>query len=884
MPKHNNNQRKIQAGGKYNGKKKLNKKRLIRFALILCALFFLVSVSATYFVVSAYLADVPEWDPERLLPSQTSFMYDRDGVLISRLLGAQNRTSVELSQISPNLINAFIAIEDARFYEHPGLDIRGIMRAAYSNLFRSSGPLQGGSTISQQLIKNAFFDPRDRTMRRKIQELYLTYRLEQTFTKDEILSMYLNFIFFDFNAYGVEAATQTYFGKSSREVTLAEAAILAGIPNLPGRYSPWRNIDEAKSRQGLVLSRMVDLGMITEEEASKAREEELVLLERPEQMMPFPWFSLQVLEDAHNILAGTSQFATLSAGEIWKVLYGGGLHIYTTLDREKQAFIEKTINNDALYPRIRNDEHLPPVQAAVIVAEPSTGHIVAMSGGRDHDPETNGMNRAIRGQRPPGSTLKPILAYAPAFNEGIASPGSIIDDAPGDWGGFRPTNYTPRKYNGLVTNRYSLLRSLNLPAVRLFQQLGIAKGKEYAKRMGITNLPPGNELTIVLGGGGDGYSVHEVAQAFAVLANEGVRTDLVTISKITDSEGKIVYENKQKGEEVLSPEAAWLTTDVLKDAVLRGTAAGVRIGRPLAAKTGTSDLSRDVWLAAYTPDYVTVFWLGRDRWPDKTTAGNFSSGRHTNPFMNPILKFIHRELPTRDFTRPGGLVKVTVCTKSGLRPSPHCPPEQIASDWFLSSNVPTQICKIHVELEICTQSGLLAGPFCPENVREKRVFLNRPPFITTTNLWRGGAGLRPADAALMPPSRVCPLHTFRPGMPQNFEAAVSEGGNVTLTWTAVSNARGYFIYRKNPGSNSFDLLNELETAQLSYTDSGLTPGHYSYQVLAISKEGVASERASISVTVQDLLQQPQTQPPEDYSETTPVNGNGNRNNNGNNRN
>ncbi|MBS4008921.1 MAG: transglycosylase domain-containing protein [Clostridium sp.] len=880
MTQYNNNQKKIAAGGKYSKSKKLQKKRFIRFALILFVSFFLLSATATYHVVSAYLAEVPEWDPERLLPSQTSFMYDRDGVLITRLLGTQNRIPVELSQISPDLINAFIAIEDARFFEHPGLDIRGIMRAAYSNLFRNSGPLQGGSTIPQQLIKNAFFDPRDRTMRRKIQELYLTYRLERTFTKDEILSMYLNFIFFDFNAYGVEAAAQTYFGKSAREVTLAQAAILAGIPNLPGRYSPWRNIDEAKSRQGLVLSRMVDLGMITEEEAMKAREEELGLLERPEQLMPFPWFSNQVLEDAHNLLAETTQFAALSAGEIWEVLYGGGLHIYTTLDKEKQTFIEKTIDNDALYPRIRNADHLPPVQSAVIVAEPATGHIVAMSGGRDHDPETNGMNRAIRGQRPAGSTLKPILAYAPAFNEGIASPGSIIDDAPGEWGDFRPTNYNPREYNGLVTNRYSLLRSLNLPAVRLFQQVGIAKGKEYAERMGITNLPQENELGIVLGGGGTGFSVYEIAQAFAVLANEGIRTNLTTITKITDSEGKIIYENRIKSEEILSPEAAWLTTDVLKDAVLRGTAAGVRIGRPLAAKTGTSDLSRDVWLAAYTPDFVTVFWLGRDRWPDKNTNGNFSSGRHTNPFMNPILKFIHRGLPPRDFTRPDNLVRVAVCTKSGLRPSPNCPPEQVASDWFLPRNVPTQICDIHVELEISTQSGLLAGPYCPENVREKRVFLNRPPFITTTDSWRGGAGLRPADAAQMPPSRVCPLHTFRPEMPQNLAAAVDEKGNLTLSWTAVSNARGYLIYRRDPGSNNFVLLNERATDKLYFIDSELTPGYYSYQVLAISKEEVSSERASISVTVQDLSQQPQTEPQENR-EPSPNSGNGNRNNNGN---
>lgn len=868
---------------KKNGKKKLRKKRILRLLLILTALFFvLASITglATYRVVSAYMAEVPDFDPEKLIPSLTSFLYDKNGDVVTPLMGAENRIVITLDDMSDDLINAFLAIEDERFFDHPGFDVRGIARAAYNNLVKRGSGMQGGSTITQQLVKNAFFTP-ERTMKRKIQELYLSYQMERIYSKEEILEFYLNRIFFDYNAYGVEAAAKTYFGKSAKDVTLAEAAMLAGIPNLPGRYSPLRNLEESKNRQALILNRMADLGMISAAEARAARSEELNLMPPPKRSYPYPYFVDYVIQDeALALLGSLPEYKDYTKAELFDVLYKGGLHIYTTLDRDKQRFVEETLDNPDLYPFNAREEGKPPQpQTSVVVADPTTGHIVAMVGGREYDEHTNVINRAVRGRMQAGSVLKPILAYTPAFQEGLASPGSVLDDAPGEWksgsGSYLPHNFDSREFNGLVTVRYSLIRSLNLPAVRLFEQVGVAKGKDYAERMGITSLQNDHGLGMVLGGLERGVSVFEVAQAFSVLANEGVRVDLTTITKITDSRGKVVYEHRPVPQEIVGREAAWLTTSILRDAVTHGTAASLKIGRPAAAKTGTSDRHRDVWMAAYTPDYVTVFWIGRDAWPDNNN-GNFSSFRHSVPFMNPIMKFIHEGLPVRDFVRPENLQSVAVCSKSGLRPGPNCPTDSIVSDWFIPRNIPSDICEMHVEREICTESGLLASEYCPEHVREKKIFLDRPEYIITDDRWRIGAGRAPADAALKPPTGVCEMHTTPPpSSPVNPYAFVAADGTVTLSWQAGGAASGYLIFRKGPESDTYTQLTDRPTEQLYYADGILPAGTYSYQIVAVNSQGVKSAPVTASVAVEEWGAVPYPPP---SPQTNGSYGNGRRNN------
>lgn len=868
------------------GARKLKKKRILRLLLILSAVFILISTVAgfaTYKVVSAYMVDVPEFDLDKFSPALTSFLYDKDGNEITATMGAENRIEVPLDQISENLIDAFIAIEDERFFDHPGFDIRGIMRAAVNNILKKSSSLQGGSTITQQLVKNTYFDPTQRNMKRKVQELYLSYQLERIFTKEEILTFYLNRIFFDFNAYGVEAAAQTYFGKSAADVTLAEAAILAGIPNLPARYSPRRPNNESKTRQTLILNRMVELGMITAEEAREARDEEIILVERGEREYPYPSFTGYVMRFAFpELLPTLSDYQGMTGTEAQEFLYRGGFHIYTTLDREMQQVAQETINNISLYPEKDKRVEGKPIQpqAAVILAQPKTGYVTAIVGGREAKNITD-FNRATEGKHQAGSVLKPIVAYAPAFHEGIASPGTVLDDAPViyDSGKYFPNNYD-RTFRGLVTARYALSQSLNIPAIRLLDQLGVDKGKDYGFRMGITSLADEKiaGLSIVVGGLTDGVSVYETAQAFSVLANEGVRTDFTTITKIVDRHGRVIYEHEPVSEEIISDAAAWLTTSALEDAVRSGTAGGLRIGRPVAAKTGTSDSARDAWMAAYTTDYVAVVWIGRDQW-EKDTSGNFRSFQVAYKFLNPIMKAAHEGLPAKEFKRPDTVrASVAFCSKSGLRPGPFCG-EHVISDFFWPKAIPSKTCDLHVEVEICQVSGLLISEFCPDEHRVKQFFFNRPEFIKTDDRWQGPSGRVPRDAEQGAPTTICDQHTARPVDIKDAKAEVKSDGSVILSWKAGSGATGYLLYRKGGGDDSFQLITAKEIADTKFTDKGLSPGNYSYQIVAVNAQGVKSTPVVVSVNIEPSLLVPPPEPelptePEPQTEPNPTNGNG----------
>lgn len=858
--------------GRTKQRKKHKLKRLFSVLVIIFVLLATVASVTAYAAVKYFLSDLPPLDLKQLEPAKTSFLYDREGNLVTPLMGAENRVILTLDEISPYLVNAFIAIEDDRFFEHPGFDLRGIMRAVWNNIFKKSGVIQGGSTITQQLVKDAFLTP-ERTLKRKVQEIYIAYKLEKLFSKEEILELYLNRIFFDYNAYGVEAAAQTYFNKSAKDVTLAEAAMLAGIPNLPGRYSPYRNFEEAKKRQRIILNRMAELGMITKEEAEAAANEELKLAGIPKRTYPHPWFvDHVVLEEAPKILKQLPEYEQMTEGEIQAHIYTSGLHIYTTLDQRIQQALTEILDNPEMYSKNVREEGKPvQPQTAAVVAEPDTGYVVAIFGGREND-SIGAFNRATDGKWQAGSVLKPILAYAPAFNEGLASPATVLDDAPTEFAGippYYPNNYTMR-FLGLVTARYALAHSLNIPAVHLLNQLGVEKGKEYAKRMGITSFDDEHDLglSMVVGGLYRGVSPWDVAQAFAVLANEGIRTDFTTITKIVDSNGRVIYEHEPNREEILSPEAAWLTTSCLLDTVRYGTATSLKIGRPVAVKTGTSEYARDAWVAAYTPDYVTTFWLGEDSWP-QGKEGNYRSFEIVGKFMNPILKAIHEDLPVNDFTRPSTLRSAAVCKKSGKRPGEFCPESEIITDWFKRDQLPSEICDLHVEVEICSETGLLASEFCPEEVREKKVFLNRPPYIATDKRWPGRVGRIPEDAALMPPTETCDKHVSSSPSPDHSEAnftarQISLNGDILLSWKPVPKAKGYWLARKGPEDSEFVRIVSEPIIGVRFTDRVDLPGTYTYQIIAVNDEGVESAPLTTSVIVRSELEEPEApqDPPE----------------------
>jgi penicillin-binding protein 1A len=751
--------------------------RLYKVFILFALVIFCVIGAGAFTVVYSFVNDAPDLRTLKTLTPAASRIYDRFDNEIAVFYGLENRIEKPLDQISPHIQKAFIAIEDERFYKHQGLDLMGLGRAFITNLRRGDWTGQGGSTITQQLVKNILLS-QEKTFARKLKEAWLAIKMERQYSKSEILEMYLNQIYFAHGAYGVEAAARIYFDKSAAELTCGEAALLAGIPRSPNYYSPYNNFEAALQRQSLVLEKMFEQSYISEDQLKEAREERITLAGLPDREYSFPYFMDYVLHnELIKILTGLPGFD--SRADAYEAIYSGGLKIYTTLDQDAQSHTEEVLNDESLYRRsVRVDmEHvkelagngdytgypeealaesgIPQPQAAAVVADPASGEVLALVGGREYG-EGNQDLRYLS-PRQPGSAMKPIAVYAPAMEEGLITPESIIDDSPVAWGEWTPENFGG-DFMGLVTVREALVRSLNIPAAKVFARLTPETGLEYAQKMGITTIHPDDyNLAASLGGLTWGTTAFDMAQAYCVLANEGKKVDLHTVKSIEDRNGRVLYENSAQAEAVISPQTAYLVTDMLKDVVQRGTASNLSIMRPLAAKTGTTSENRDAYLVAYTPDIVVSFWMGHDI----QTLGRIDGGSgEAVTFMNAILSQILKDVPPHDFSVPLGITSpVSICSKSGLKPGPHCPREDIVEEIFPAGKAPGRRCDLHIELEICTRSGLLAGYYCPPWERIRRTFLLRPDYELTDERW-GKTGRGPEDAALLPPSSYCKLHTW----------------------------------------------------------------------------------------------------------------------------
>ena len=852
-------------------RKKKRKKRFRIFKAILLLIFIALVVlcAGAFTVVYSYVKDAPEFDSSTLHPPVTSYIYDRQGNEVARLYDEQNRIEVPLEKIPVHVQKAFIAIEDERFYEHFGVDPLAIARAFMTNLRQRKWAVQGGSTITQQLIKDAFLTP-EKKFRRKVQEAWLAIKMEQQYSKDEILEMYLNRIPFAHGAYGIEAAANTYFNKSTGELTIAEAALLAGIPRSPSYYSPYLNYENSRQRQKLVLSKMYELGYITHRELIEAQEQEIILAERKSREYPYPYFVDYVLHhELVNILLSLPEYETRE--EAYEAIYNMGLKVYTTLDVKAQTITENVLNDETLYPQnIRVDmqllkqlmesnnyksypeeaiseEGILQPQAAAVVANPVTGEILALVGGRGYS--KNNQDLRFLSRRQAGSSMKPIVTYAPSFEENLLTPGSILDDAPFIRGNWTPENFD-RRFRGLVTVREAVVPSLNVPAVRAFEKLTPHIGLEYAKRMGLTTIHEDDyNLATTLGGLTYGVTPLDMAQAYAVLANQGIKVKLHTIERIEDRDGRIIYENHSEPEAVLSQQSAFLMTDILKDVVRRGTAGKLRIGRPVAAKTGTTNDNRDAYFVAYTPDIVVSIWMGHDI----TKLGTVIGGNATTiTYMNAILSQVLEDVPPSDFERPSGNSgPISICKKSGLRPGPFCPEDCIVGELFPSGMVPQETCDLHIELEVCTAENLLPGEFCPESEIETKVFLNRPEFELTDGRWGAGVGRGPQDAELMPPTEVCHVHTEAASMPAGFIVYLLDRPyRAHLIWDYNHDTVEYSIYRCMEGEEEFTLLQKLPGSITQYLDANIEAGKtYIYSLVAMNTEGVKSAPVEWVLTV-----------------------------------
>jgi len=568
-------------------------------------------------------------------PSETSYVYDVKGTLLDSVHDEANREVVDFNQINPHLKRAVLAIEDSYFYSHSGINPAGIGRAALANL-GAGATVQGGSTITMQLVKNLFLTP-ERTISRKLVEVVLAMRIEQIFEKNEIFELYLNQVYWGHNTYGVQTAAQSYFNKAAEDLTLGEAAMMAGLIQAPESFSPFLDYEEAKLRQAIVLRRMRDLKWITPEEQENAKAQPIRLGEITSfRSSQAPYVTESVMQEL------TEQF-----GE--EAMAKGGMRIQTTIDLNMQKIAEDTVTN-SYYSSFGSGAYAD--QIALVAIDPRTHFVKALVGGVDH--ESSQFNRAVQSRRQPGSAFKPFVYYA-AFASGKYTPNSIINDAAvtypdGD------NYYSPRNYDGSFAGSIPLRKALetsrNVPAVKLGQAVGINRIVEIARTLGIKS-PMDPVISLPLGA--VDLTPLELAGAYATFANYGWHSAPTLIMQVTDSSGNILLDNTPKPQLVLDPWASAALTDVLQGVISQGTATNAQIGRPAAGKTGTTDSQRDVWFVGYVPQLATAVWVGNDDY--RPLGSGATGGGYAAPVWRDFMIQALRDEPVENFRSPSEFIR-----------------------------------------------------------------------------------------------------------------------------------------------------------------------------------------------------------------------------------
>lgn len=571
------------------------KKGPFRSIRVMAALVLVIIAGLMFGYIFAAYQSLPEVG-NNMRPAVSSQVFDSQGKLITTLHSDQNRLPIDINKVPKNLQNAFIAAEDNRFYDHIGVDPIGILRAVVTNL-TNRGIAQGGSTITQQLAKNAFLS-QDQTLKRKIQEAILALELERKYSKKEILEMYMNQIYFGRGAYGIQTAAHTYFGKDVGDLTLAECAMIAGLPKSPNYYSS--SVNEATARKNVVVGQMEKYGYITPSQAEEAKKSSLDIKQKST--------SNTTDETAYFIDYVTQEIAQKYGDD---ALYKDGLKIYTTLDTDKQHAAVQAMRH--LLETHTDDQGLTQPQGAIISIDPKTGHILAMVGGRGQD----SFNRASMAVRQPGSAFKPFV-YMTAMEHDM-TPDTIMEDKKVEYGGWSPHN-ADNTYQGRMPLWKALALSVNTVAVQLADKVGPSNVIANAKKLGITTLvedgsPNDDNLaSAALGGLTKGVTPLEMAAAYGAFANKGVYIKPTAIVKILDRNGNVLEDNSSDVQktQVMSEKTAYEMTSMLEGVIARGTGTAASIGRPAAGKTGTTDDNHDAWFIGYTPDIVTAVWVGDD--------------------------------------------------------------------------------------------------------------------------------------------------------------------------------------------------------------------------------------------------------------------------------
>ncbi len=728
-----------------------------KFAIVLGSLFaiFVIGIGITFALVVKELPNPKELSSKS--QDQSTKLLDRNGNLLFNFYDEKNRTLLKSEDISDNIKKATIALEDASFYDHPGFAVKGLARAVFCRIYPKCGRTAGGgSTITQQYVKNALLSS-EQTASRKLKDLILAIEVEQVYTKEEILTGYLNEIPYGGSIYGAEAASQAYFGKSAKDLTLAEAATLASIPQRPSYYSPYgSHLDALFRRKDYVLDRMVIVGYITQEQADAAKKE-APNAENPtfakRNSIVAPHFVFYVRQ---KLLEFMQQDGVLDAQVAESKLDTAGYIVTTSLDLDTQRLAEGVMQE--MGPNMVKKYNAS--NAALTAVDPKTGEILAMVGSIDYEESKSGNTNFANALLQPGSSFKPFV-YATAFDKDHKfSPASITFDLQTDFGNYVPQNYDG-KFRGPITNRNALAQSLNIPAVKNLGLVGIKDAISTAERLGITSLtnkPADYGLSLVLGAGE--VRPVEMAGAYGAFSNNGLKHTLRPVIKI-EKEGKMVKDyTKDEPVQAIEPEVAYQITSILSDNAARAPIFGTRSNlvlsdRPVAAKSGTTNNNRDGWVVGFTPQISTAVWVGNNE-ANKTMTKGADGSVVAGPIWKRFMQEYLKGKPVEQFTRPDGLKEVTVDRLSGKLPTDQSPTDQRVTDLFAEWQIPKDFDDVHQKVRIDKLTGKLATDLTPpENIEERIYFKvhseqpNNPNWEVPVQEWaraNGGGTPPPTDS------------------------------------------------------------------------------------------------------------------------------------------
>lgn len=720
-------------------------------------------------LIYGYIKTTPELNAIDLqIVKYNTFIYDTEGEVLAELKANENRVWIDYNEIPKNLMNAFIAIEDKRFWNHKGVDFRRFLKGAYSSalskLKGDDGLLQGGSTITQQLVKNLTGN-KDVTIKRKIQEVWQALKLERDgLSKEDIITRYLNTVPLGSTIYGVETAAQAYYGKDVRDLSLAECASLAGITQSPEAYMPKseenkkRNIEKAH----MILGLMLDQGILAQEEYDQAMQEEIKLIFNPG-AGKITKTSIQtyfVDEVIKSVIQDLREKKGLSKEAAEDILYNSGLQVFTTLvPKVQNALDEVYIDKDKKYFPEPNDEaklrgEIP--QSAMVVLDPSTGAVCGLYGGYGKK-EGSVFNRATQMSRSPGSSIKPLLVYAPGIETGKITAATLVDDVPQymrlndtsipekDRQKIYPRNVEKDNF-GLTTVHTGLVQSRNVVAALLLRDFTTFKtGLTYLEKVGLPRWEDEGKISIAMGGFTNRMSPMQMAAAYSVFVYKGMYWKPYFYTRVEDHNGNVILEKKPEGTMVYSEQTSFIMNDMMQDVVSEGTAKGYGIKNkngvaiPTAGKTGTSDSSIDKWFCGATPYYVAATWYGYD---NNQVPISVSSSESSNALKiwNTVMTKIHEDMEPKPFfaSTPSKIVTRTVCKDSGKLATDLCRQDprgsRVTEEYFIDNSEPEygDVCDVHYKAKICTSSKdeygrpVLANEYCPADTVKEQVFIRRP--------------------------------------------------------------------------------------------------------------------------------------------------------------